>query len=58
MKVKDLIAKLKLLNENADVTLEYRGGNGCDTCGWGSETEDDLVKVVDLETRIVLSTLY
>ncbi len=55
MTVAELIIKLQAMPQEALVEIEYDGGDGCDTCGHGGETQSDLAKVIDLETRVVLS---
>lgn len=57
MKVKELIKKLKEASQDAEVYCEYNGGGGCDTCGYGSETESEVISIVDNETRVVLSVI-
>lgn len=56
-KVKQLIAELKKLNQDAVVFIEYNGGGGCKTCGLGSDRDTDDFVIVDLEKRVVLSTV-
>ena len=63
MTVTELIKKLQAMVadnpklKKAKVGIEYRGSEGCDTCGYGSEATDDLEenKIYDLDTKLVLS---
>lgn len=55
MRVRELIEKLEKLDQNAEVQVEYHGGGGCDTCGFGGDEQVALEKVIDLETVVVLS---
>lgn len=57
MKVLELIILLKSADPEAIVFCEYSGQGGCDTCGLGSETEEEIQRVVDNETRVILSVL-
>lgn len=56
MNVKDLIAELMKLNPEARVECEYMGESKCDTCGPEAESSD-ITKVIDLETRVILTVL-
>jgi len=54
MTVGDLIKKLKAFDKDLPILLMFHRDDGCDTCGWGHSTNEEELKIVDLETRIVL----
>lgn len=57
MTVKELIEQLQTMPQNVPVYCEYNGAGGCDTCGHGSETEDEANSVLSMDTRVVISVL-
>ncbi len=57
MTIKELIIQLQTMSPDARVEIEFQGGGGCDTCGHGGEEQMDVVKVMGLETHVVLSAL-
>lgn len=54
MIVGDLIKKLQAFDEKLPILLMFHNDDGCDTCGYGHSTDEEELKIVDLETRIVL----
>lgn len=54
MKLSEFIAELSKYNQDADVFVATKNGDGCDTCGWGETSSEHDIKLVDLETKIVI----
>lgn len=54
MKVRDLIRMLKKYPQDADIRVTKGEGDGCDTCGYGETQCEHNIRVIDLETRVVL----
>ena len=55
MTVKELIVKLQAVKDpDSPVLIVYQGPGGCDTCGFGSNCEDTIDGVDDLEGKVWL----
>ena len=54
MTVGDLIKKLESFDKELPILLMFHYDDGCDTCGYGHSTSEEELKIVDLETKVVL----